>query len=101
MTKHAKTAALVGTHVETLSLGPHVVEVWEVPGLLDEDGESLHGCWDPNSKIILINGSDQPAVKTTTLLHEKLHAISDTYGLGLDEQAVATLEAGLYQMGTR
>ena len=78
-------------------LGPDTIEVWLVKNLKDE-GLPMHGLWHEDTNTIEINATDSPPDQLSTLLHERIHAVSDKYGLELDEQCVRTLEKGLIQM---
>ncbi len=63
-------------------------------GLKDDDlGES-----DLENQHITIKDGLKPEQEKSTLLHECLHAISDTLGLGLNEKHVQGLETGLWAL---
>lgn len=57
----------------------------------DEMGES-----DLEKQHITIKDGLKPEQEKSTLLHEVLHAISDTLGAGLTEKQVQGLETGLW-----
>jgi len=59
----------------------------------DESGDM--GRWDWLDAEILLNQSLKGAARALTLLHEVLHAISDMYGLDLEESQVRVLEQAL------
>lgn len=59
-------------------------------------GEDCYGMcrFDPN-QIVLLQGMT-PKNATTTYLHEVIHAISDTHGIGLTEKQVRQIEKVLH-----
>lgn len=69
---------------------------WAVKyGELEKDqlGES-----DLENQTLTIKGGLKIEQETSTLLHECIHAISDSLGLGLTEKQVQGLEAGLFDL---
>lgn len=68
------------------------VEVVEVDKIVDDDGSDLDGYWDPDNNRIIISAEQPPSNLDGTILHERLHAISDWYGLGLEEIEILILE---------
>lgn len=79
-------------------LGPYLIEVWEDPEI-DTADEVVSGCWDETERRIRLRPGLDPAEAQDTILHERLHAISDLYGLDLSHSAIHTLAMGLAQMG--
>lgn len=79
-------------------INEEVVEVYLVQGLVDEEGDPCHGMWHHDSNTIEIEWEDTSQTKASTLLHERLHCISDKFGLELDERAVRIIERSLMQM---
>lgn len=61
----------------------------------DELGES-----DLENQAITIKDGMKLEQEQSTVLHECIHAISDTLGLGLTEKQVQGLEAGLYDLNS-
>lgn len=59
----------------------------------DELGES-----DLENQAIKVKDGMKPEQEQSTVLHECIHAISDTLGLGLTERQVQGLETGLYDL---
>ena len=59
----------------------------------DDIGES-----DLETQHIKIKDGLKPEQEKSTLLHEVLHAISDTIGAGLSEKQVQGLETGLWDV---
>lgn len=73
---------------------------WEVEyatgsAMLDKDEI---GCSDAEKQHITIKEGLKSDQERSTLLHETIHAISDTLGLGLTEKQVQGLETGLFAM---
>ena len=64
---------------------------------LDKDhiGES-----DLETQTITIKPGLKAEQETSTLLHECIHAISDSLGLGLTEKQVQGLETGLFDLNS-
>lgn len=73
---------------------------WEVE--YAEDSPSLKpdlmGASDPTSQCITILEGLKPEQEKSTLLHESIHSISDTLGLGLTEKQVQGLETAIFAM---
>lgn len=61
----------------------------------DEMGEC-----DLENQSITVKEGLKPEQEQSTLLHECIHAISDSLGLGLTEKMVQGLETGLYDLNT-
>jgi hypothetical protein len=61
----------------------------------DELGEC-----DLENQAIKLKDGLKPEQEQSTLLHECIHAISDSLGLGLTEKQVQGLETGLYDLNT-
>lgn len=61
----------------------------------DEIGES-----DLEKQHITLKDGLKLEQEQSTLIHECLHAISDTLGLGLTEKQVQGLETGLYDLNS-
>jgi hypothetical protein len=59
----------------------------------DELGES-----DLENQALTIKEGLKVEQETSTLLHECIHAIADSLGLGLTEKQVQGLETGLYDL---
>ena len=59
----------------------------------DELGES-----DLENQALTVKDGLKPEQEQSTLLHECIHAISDSLGLGLSEKQVQGLETGLYDL---
>lgn len=69
---------------------------WSISyGFLEKDdiGES-----DSEKQHITIKDGLKIEQERSTLLHESIHAISDTLGLGLTEKQVQGLETGLFDL---
>lgn len=56
------------------------------------------GCTDSEKQHISIREGLKPEQEKSTLLHESIHAISETLGLNLSEKQVQGLETGLFAM---
>lgn len=78
--------------LDHLRIGPFTVSV-QVANLPDD-----HGRWDGSSHAITISDKAEGLNAWATLLHEALHAISDFYGMDLEEPKVRTLEVALVQL---
>lgn len=63
--------------------------VWEKDELGECDLEAQH---------IKVKDGMKHEQESSTLLHEAIHAISDTLGLNLNERQVQGLETGLYDL---
>lgn len=61
--------------------------------------EELGEC-DLESQNLTIKDGLKVEQETSTLLHECIHAISDSLGLGLSEKQVQGLETGLFDLNT-
>jgi hypothetical protein len=61
----------------------------------DELGEC-----DLEHQSMTVKDGLKPEQEQSTLLHECIHAISDSLGLGLTEKQVQGLEAGLYDLNS-
>ena len=59
----------------------------------DELGEC-----DLENQALTVKDGLKPEQEQSTVLHECIHAISDSLGLGLTEKQVQGLEAGLYDL---
>jgi hypothetical protein len=59
----------------------------------DELGES-----DLENQALTVKDGLKPEQEQSTLLHECIHAIADSLGLGLTERQVQGLETGLYDL---
>ena len=59
-------------------------------------GPELYGQIDHDAQVITLRGSSTHDQLCATLLHEVLHAVSDMYGLGLEEKLVEDLTNALY-----
>ena len=55
---------------------------------------------DLEKQAITIKDGLKAEQEQSTLLHECIHAISDSLGLGLSEKQVQGLETGLYDLNT-
>lgn len=76
-----------------LHLGTHDLLVKMDPAL--EEEKSL-GSWDPFPFGQILYAPDQPTTGWySTILHELIHAISDSYGLNLSEAKTRVLEQAL------
>ena len=56
------------------------------------------GCSDAEKQHITIKEGLKADQERSTVLHETIHAISDTLGLGLTERQVQGMETGLFAM---
>jgi hypothetical protein len=65
------------------------------PARLNSGGE-LYGQIDYDNGVITIRESSTPDQQKATLIHEILHAISEMYGLELEEKLVTSLANALY-----
>jgi hypothetical protein len=70
--------------------------VSNVPLEKDEMGQC-----DLEAQAIHVKDKLKSEQEGSTLLHECIHAISDTLGLSLSEKQVQGLEAGLYDLNAR
>jgi hypothetical protein len=61
----------------------------------DELGEC-----DLENQHLTVKDGLKPEQEQSTLLHECIHAISDSLGLGLTEKQVQGLETGLYDLNS-
>jgi hypothetical protein len=61
----------------------------------DEIGEC-----DLENQHVTVKDGLKPEQEQSTLLHECIHAISDSLGLNLTEKQVQGLETGLYDLNT-
>lgn len=59
-------------------------------------GDELYGQIDYDRCTITLRATASPDQQRATLVHELLHAVSDMYGLGLDEKLVTDLANALY-----
>jgi len=59
------------------------------------------GCCDLENQAIHVKEGLSPEQERSTLLHECIHAISDSLGLGLSEKQVQGLETGLFDLNAR
>jgi hypothetical protein len=59
-------------------------------------GAELYGQIDHDAQVITLRGTSTHDQLCATLLHEVLHAVSDMYGLGLEEKLVEDLTNALY-----
>lgn len=56
------------------------------------------GNWDYDNGEVLLREGLPPVTRGCTLLHELIHAVSDTLGAGLTEGQTRALEQGLSQI---
>jgi len=59
------------------------------------------GICDLENQAIHVKEGLSPEQERSTLLHECIHAISDSLGLGLTEKQVQGLESGLFDLNAR
>ena len=92
-----------GQEFKTTSVGQTVIGAVTV--LIEETDEevfceALHGytMGDPSGDlVVIVSGRLEGRRKRMVLVHELLHAISETYGLDLSERTVRCLEQGVEQ----
>jgi hypothetical protein len=92
-----------GQEFQTVSIGQTVVGATTV--LVEQTEaqvfcEGLHGytTGDPSGDIVVVlSGRLEGKRRRMVLIHEMLHAISETYGLDLSERTVRCLEQGVEQ----
>lgn len=68
-----------------LHIGPYVYRV-NTPELIDPADTSRIGLCDPLRHVIHLAKSIPRDLQRANLLHELLHATSDAFGLGLDDE---------------
>ncbi len=79
-----------------LPLSGHIIDVQWVEDLIDDHEAS--GDWShENWAIRLDSGLTKPEAQAI-LIHECSHAVSDVYGLKLEENQIRVLAEGLQQM---
>jgi hypothetical protein len=96
---------MIPKRTRTTQIGFRTIEEWSVPNLkgpdCESDSEDEHvdcdGVWDPKKYQVLYDDSLSPFDAFAARLHERLHAISDHYALGLDERTIRCIESGLLQ----
>jgi hypothetical protein len=71
--------------------------LWEVEYSLNLGKDEI-GLSDSEKQHITVKEGLKPDQSKSTLLHESLHAISDTLGLNLSEKQVQGLETALFAM---
>ena len=86
-----------------LQLGGHMVKIkWvDMSELEEESGGIIYGMWDSEENTIFLHEkrvNESPSQAQDTLIHECIHAIDDTYRLGLKHQTVHILGTALQQM---
>ena len=72
-------------------------KVWTVSYGKLPNADELGEC-DLENQAITIKDGLKPEQEKSTVLHEFIHAISDSLGLGLSEKQVQGLETGLYDL---
>ena len=72
---------------------------WSVTYKLLDAKDELGEC-DLENQAIAIKDGLKPEQEQSTLLHECIHAISDSLGLGLTEKQVQGLETGLFDLNS-
>ena len=92
-----------GQEFQTVSVGQTVVGATTVLIEQTEDQvfcDGLHGYTTGDQTgdiVVVISGRLEGKRKRMVLIHEMLHAISETYGLDLSERTVRCLEQGVEQ----
>jgi len=73
-----------------------------VAEVLDIEQENLMGATDKSDLVIYIRGNLKPLVERTTLLHEMVHAMCDSFNLGFNdnenEEIVDAIAKGFYNL---
>jgi hypothetical protein len=84
----------VGSHmkINDIKIGGKTFIVKFIDGLGD------YGSTDFDTQTILIRNGMTEENKLSTLIHEILEVLNDTYNLELKHQTIQTLEAGLFQI---
>ncbi len=79
---------------------PYNIVVGEDAGLINEEGEfrQVLGVILPATQDILLDSVLGPDQREATLLHEVVHGIDHALGLGMVEEQVHLLAAGLYSV---
>lgn len=83
---------------------PHKLKIlgrmWEVEYSLTSEslGKDEIGNCDPEKQVMSVKDGLKMEQEKSTLLHETIHAIGETLGLGLTERQVQGLETGLFAM---
>jgi hypothetical protein len=72
-------------------------KVWTVAYGKLPNADELGEC-DLENQAITVKDGLKPEQEKSTVLHEFIHAISDSLGLGLTEKQVQGLETGLYDL---
>ena len=80
------------TKLIQLKIGGKVFKVEYVKGLAD------NGSTDYTTQIINIKDENTEDGKLTSIIHECLEVLDETYDLKLPHQTIQTLEAGLFQI---
>lgn len=78
--------------IPELKIGGRKFSIEYIKGLAD------NGSTDFDNNIILIKDNMSVDNKLSTVLHELLEVINETYDLNLSHQTIQTLEAGLFQV---
>lgn len=65
-----------------IKVGYTLVSVWLIDGL---GGGNYRGLWHPSENKIEIDGNLSRRDRIGVFWHERVHAISDNYGLGISE----------------
>ena len=73
---------------------------WNVNYKSHLDTKDDIGECDLESQTLSLKDGMKPEQEQSTLLHECIHAISDSLGLGLTEKQVQGLETGLYDLNS-
>lgn len=63
--------------------------------IVDDDGVDGFGEWREHASEIRVKPGLTQQVLASTLLHEVIHALADTYGIAMAERTVRMLEHGL------
>lgn len=86
------------THAGTVKVGPDQYDVYDVPDLHNATGGKLDGQAKYPEGEILLEASQKPRRRRSTLFHECLHVVSWQYEIGLSEKQVRRLETGLLNL---
>lgn len=78
-----------------IKIGWKEYDVVMAPSRLNS-GAELYGQIDYDAGVITLRESSTPDQMRSTLIHETLHAVSEMYGLELEEKLVTDLANALY-----
>lgn len=81
------------TPLEKIKVGPFIIHI-----KYKEMGENVYGQYQSVPPLITIRPGLDDLQTATTIFHEALHAIENTYSVRLSEQTVRILETSITQL---